>query len=37
MIMLKFAAILIGVGALISMFTPNFDADLILAIVACFT
>jgi hypothetical protein len=37
MIALKLAAIVIGVGALFSLFTPEFDADLLLAVVACFS
>jgi hypothetical protein len=37
MIVLKLAALVIGAGVLVSVFTPNFDADLILAIIACFS
>jgi hypothetical protein len=37
MIALKLAAIVIGAGALFSLFTPEFDADLLLAVVACFS
>jgi hypothetical protein len=35
MIALKLAAVVIGVGSLFSLFAPEFDADLLLAIVAC--
>jgi hypothetical protein len=37
MIALKLAAIVFGAGAMVSLFTPEFDADLLLAIVACFS
>jgi hypothetical protein len=37
MIMLKVAGLVIGAGWLVSLFTPEFDAELLLAIVACFT
>jgi hypothetical protein len=37
MIVLKLAALVLGAGVLVSLFTPNFDADLLLAIVACFS
>jgi hypothetical protein len=37
MIALKLAAVVIGAGSLFSLFAPNFDADLLLAIVACFS
>lgn len=37
MIALKFAALVMGAGVLISLFTPDFDADLLLAIIACFS
>jgi hypothetical protein len=37
MIMFKIAALAFGAGALVSMFTPEFDADFLLAIVACFS
>jgi len=36
MIALKLTAIVLGAGLLISMFTPQFGADVLLAIVACF-
>ena len=36
MIALKLIAIVLGAGLLISMYTPQFDADLLLAIIACF-
>jgi len=37
MIALKFAALVLGAGVLVSLFYPEFDADLMLAIVACFS
>jgi hypothetical protein len=37
MIALKFAALVLGAGVLVSLFSPEFDADLLLAIVACFS
>jgi hypothetical protein len=37
MIVLKLAALVLGAGVLVSLFTPNFDADLLLAIVSCFS
>lgn len=37
MIALKFAAVVIGCGVLVSLLSPDFDADLMLAIVACFS
>jgi hypothetical protein len=37
MITLKIAALVLGGGALVSMFSPEFDADLVLAILACFS
>jgi hypothetical protein len=37
MIALKLAAIVLGACALVSLFTPEFDADLLLAIVSCFS
>jgi hypothetical protein len=35
--MLKITALVLGAGALVSLFTPEFDADLLLAIAACFS
>ncbi len=37
MLALKLIALVLGAGVLVSMFTPEFDADLLLAIVACFS
>jgi hypothetical protein len=37
MIALKLIALVVGAGVLISLFTPEFDADLLLAIIACFS
>lgn len=37
MIIAKFVLIAIAAGVFVSLFTPNFDADLVLAIVSCFT
>jgi hypothetical protein len=37
MIAFKFVALVVGAGVLVSMFSPEFDADLLLAIIACFT
>jgi len=37
MIVLKLMALVLGAGVLVSLFTPEFDADLVLAIVACFS
>ena len=37
MIALKLIALVLGAGVLVSLFTPEFDADLLLAIVACFS
>jgi hypothetical protein len=37
MIALKFAAVVLGAGMLVSLVLPEFDADLVLAIVACFS
>ncbi len=37
MIVLKLIALVLGAGVLVSLFTPEFDADLVLAIVACFS
>ena len=37
MIALKLITLVCGAGALVSLFTPEFDADLLLAIVSCFT
>jgi hypothetical protein len=37
MIALKLIALVLGASVLVSLFTPEFDADLLLAIVACFT
>jgi len=37
MIVLKLMALVLGAGMLVSLFTPEFDADLVLAIVACFS
>jgi hypothetical protein len=37
MIMLKIVALVFGAGTLVSLFTPEFDADFLLAIVACFS
>ena len=37
MIALKFLALVLGAGALVSLLAPEFDADLLLAIVAFFT
>jgi len=37
MIVLKLMALVLGAGVLVSPFTPEFDADLVLAIVACFS
>jgi hypothetical protein len=37
MIALKLVAVVVGAVALTSLFAPEFDADLVLAIVACFT
>jgi len=37
MIAVKLAAIVVGAGALFSLFTSEFDADQLLAVVACFS
>lgn len=37
MIVLKLMALVLGAGVLVSLFTPEFNADLVLAIVACFS
>ena len=37
MIVLKLMALVLGAGVLVSLFTPEFDADLVLSIVACFS
>lgn len=37
MIALKLMALVLGAGVLVSVLTPEFDADLLLAIVACFS
>jgi hypothetical protein len=37
MIALKLIALVVGAGVLVSLFTPEFDADLLLAIIACFS
>lgn len=37
MIALKLMALVCCTGVLVSLFTPEFDADLLLAIVSCFT
>jgi hypothetical protein len=37
MIVLKLMALVLGAGVLVALFTPEFDADLLLAIVACFS
>jgi len=37
MMTLKLIALVCSAGALVSLFTPEFDADLLLAIVSCFT
>jgi hypothetical protein len=37
MIALKFVALVLGAGVLVSLLSPNFDADLLLAIIACFS
>ena len=37
MIPLKFSALVLCAGVLVSLFTPSFDADLVLAILACFS
>ena len=37
MITLKITALVLGAGTLFSLFAPEFDADLLLAIVACFS
>ncbi len=35
MLALKFAALALGAGTLITMLSPNFSSDLLLAIVSC--
>lgn len=37
MIAVKLAVIVVGAGALFSLFTPELDADLLLAVFACFS
>jgi hypothetical protein len=37
MIALKFSVLVLCAGVLVSLFTPSFDADLVLAILACFS
>jgi hypothetical protein len=37
MIALKLIALVCSAGVLVSLFMPEFDADLLLAIVSCFT
>jgi len=35
MIAIKFCGLVLGAGVLISLFSPDFGADLLLAIVSC--
>jgi len=37
MIALKLAAVVIAAGVVVALFSPDFDADFLLAIVACFS
>lgn len=37
MIMLKLVALVVGAGVLVSLFSPEFDANFLLAIISCFS
>jgi hypothetical protein len=37
MLALKFAALALAAGTLITVFSPDFSGDLVLAIVSCLT